>query len=76
MQLGSNSKQGVIVGEYGSDRDGKSDKNDVIGWAEPACENPSWIIWFTRQGDALLYTEREPGGAVVGEPIRAKAQKK
>lgn len=88
MQIG-HGKQGVLVGEYGFYRpeapgdshrtpggimDGDSaDKNRVIGWLEPAGEHPSWIVWFTMQGDALIYTRREPSGAVIGEPIRLKA---
>lgn len=49
------------------------DKNRVIGWIEPACNETSWIIWFTQQGDLLIYTKRNPGGAVIGQPIKIKA---
>lgn len=86
MQIG-HGKQGVLIGEYGFYRadhptegahpgvvlDGASgDKNRVIGWLEPATGKNSWIVWFTQQGDALIYTKREASGAVIGEPIRLK----
>lgn len=58
----------------GSISDGaSSDKNRVIGWLEPASARPSWIIWFTEQGDAIIYANREAGGVVIGDPIRLKA---
>jgi hypothetical protein len=70
MQIGSG-KQGVIINEYGNENDG----NGTIGYIEPACDNPQWILWFTNHGDAILYTSREPSGGVLGEPIRVKARK-
>jgi hypothetical protein len=66
MQIGKG-KQGVNVVEYGP-------HEDPLGYIEPTCDNPQWILWFDLKGDAVLYTEREPGGAVVGEPIRLKAK--
>src|ERR1019366_9839384 len=83
MQIG-HGKSGVLIGEYGFYRpeapstnlnpgtisDGCSnDKNQVIGWIEPVHGNPSWIIWFTERGDAIIYRQREVGGGVIGEPI-------
>lgn len=50
------------------------DTNAVIGWIEPNCENPQWILWFTAKGDAIFYTKRETDtGEVIGEPIRSLA---
>lgn len=83
MQIG-HGKQGIIFGEYGCSRpnaapepkrqvgasEASSDKNAILGWLEPACDSPGWIIWFTRQGDVLIYPVREASGAVKGEPIR------
>jgi hypothetical protein len=63
---------GVKLGDYGNIQDG----NGVIGWIEPACENPQWILWFEENGDALLYTEREENGGVMGEPIKISARNK
>ncbi len=68
MQIGTG-KQGVRIGEYAN----TEDHNGVIGWIEPSCDNPQWIMWFTLQGDALLYTERESSGAVVGDAVKIKA---
>lgn len=48
------------------------DKNRLLGWIEPAQSMGSWIIWFTAQGDAVIYQHREPNGATFGEPIRLK----
>jgi hypothetical protein len=69
MQIG-NGKQGVKIGEYSDVQDG----NGVIGWVQPACDNPKWILWFTKQGDAILYTDREPDGGIKGEPIKVAAR--
>jgi hypothetical protein len=68
MQIGRG-KSGVKIGEYGN-----SEGMGTLGWIEPACDHPSWIMWFTAKGDALLYTEREESGAVIGEPIEIKAR--
>lgn len=78
MQIGKG-KQGVLVGEYGFSRpqDKKIDTEEgwgSLGWIEPACDNPQWVLWFDAKGDATLYTEREKTGAVVGEPIRVFAR--
>jgi hypothetical protein len=73
MQIG-NGKQGVKIGEY-SDGVHSKDDNATIGYVQPACKNPQWILWFTKKGDGILYTEREPSGAVIGEPIRIYALK-
>lgn len=74
MQIG-HGKQGVIICEYGPTESLESpdDGNAVIGYVEPACDNPRWILWFTKKGDALLYRDREPTGGVIGEPIRVSA---
>ena len=79
MRIG-NGKQGVEINEYSvAEQVGKSrrkpDTNPVIGYVEPACKNPQWILWFHKNGDALLYTRRAPGGAVVGDPIRISAKR-
>jgi hypothetical protein len=68
MQIGIG-KSGVKIGEYGTPTEGMG----TLGWIEPACKNPQWILWFDTKGDAILYTKREPGGAVIGEPIKLKA---
>lgn len=91
MQIG-NGKQGVLIGEYcapsGKSENEESnwlDSNPVLGYIEPACDKPQWILWFMKNGDALLYTKREYGnssrggpnhectGAVEGDPIRISA---
>lgn len=89
MQIG-HGKQGVIVGEYGCERapsglvpkrhgETRQDHNEVVGWLEPACDSPAWIIWFTRQGDAIIYPHRENTGGITGynesgaNPIRLSA---
>ena len=71
MQIG-NGKQGVRFGEY-TDQIYSDDENAILGWVEPACKNPKWILWFTKQGDLILYPTREMGGGVIGEPIKVKA---
>ena len=70
MQIGKG-KQGVRIGEYSGVEDG----NGVLGWIEPNCDSPDWILWFTVKGDGLLYTEREPNGGVSGEPLTIPAKK-
>ena len=74
MQIG-NGKQGVIIGEYGGRLNSKDD-NATIGYIQPACRNPQWILWFTKKGNGILYTQREPSGAVIGKPIHINAKLK
>ena len=69
MQIG-HGKQGVVVKEYANKQ-----PDGIIGWIEPACDNPRWVMWFDVNGNAVLYTDREDGGAVVGSPIRIKARR-
>ena len=77
MKIG-NGKQGVVIGEScspsGSVEHDNPDSNPIMGYIEPAGDQPQWIMWFMRNGDAVLYTERsyENGinGAVLGEPLR------
>ena len=43
---------------------------------EPASsrrQRAAWVIWVYEDGSAVLYTEREEGGAVMGQPIRLPA---
>jgi hypothetical protein len=56
MQIGVG-KSGVLIGEYANAQDGLG----TLGWIEPACKNPQWIMWFDSKGDAILYTQRETG---------------
>ena len=51
------------VGEY------PKDNGDQLssGWIEPL--HKRWIIFFSRDGSAQLYTKREESGAVIGDPI-------
>jgi hypothetical protein len=74
MQIGKG-KQGVEIGEYGDGVHSKDD-NALIGYVQPACKNPQWILWFTKKGNGILYTQREPNGSVIGEPIHIDAQLK
>lgn len=42
---------------------------DFAGCIQPKDE--SWIIWLDETGKPSMYwPEREPGGGVVGEPVR------
>lgn len=66
-------KQGVRIGEYPPHEGSQDDGNCILGWIEPAKKNPSWILWFTKKGDAILYTKRGPTGAIEGDPINVKA---
>ena len=67
--------EGVKIGEYGPGEtlESRKDRNRITGWIEPDCKNPQWILWFTKGGDAVLYTEREPSGGVKGEALNIKA---
>ena len=56
MQIGVG-KSGVKIGEYTNKQEGMG----TLGWIEPACTNPQWIMWFDSKGDALLYTQRKTG---------------
>jgi hypothetical protein len=69
MQIGRG-KSGVKIGEYGNEHDG----GGTLGWIEPACDNPQWIMWFTSKGDGLLYTKRDEKGGIIGDPIRIKSR--
>lgn len=89
MQIG-HGKQGVLIGEYEgprstseplllekpslSDLEHKTDQNRVLGYIEPACDNPQWILWFTAKGDAIFYQKRSSTGAVEGDPINIEGQ--
>ena len=66
MQIGKG-KQGVIIDEI-------DPACGFLGSISPAVDKSQWIMWFDSKGDAVLYTEREDSGAVVGEPIRLKAR--
>lgn len=66
MQIGKG-KQGVIIDEI-------DPASGFLGNISPAVDKSQWIMWFDSKGDAVLYTEREDNGAVVGEPIRLKAR--
>lgn len=63
MQIGRG-KSGVRLGEYGNEKDGLG----TLGWIEPACDNPQWILWFTSKGDGLLYLERDEKGGIITDP--------
>ena len=84
MQIG-HGKQGVLIGEYRGPRaidstpqvenpPASKDQNQVIGYIEPACENPQWILWFTQKGDAIFHRKREKTGAVIDKPLMVKGQ--
>lgn len=67
MQIG---RPGIRFGEYFD----VTDTNGVIGWVEPNVKHPKWILWFTKKGDASLWTDREPNGGIKGKPIRINAK--
>jgi hypothetical protein len=69
MQIGSG-KQGIVLGEY----EKSSDLNAVIGYIQPSCENPQWILWFTNRGDAILHRSRSLTGAVLDEGMKIKGR--
>jgi hypothetical protein len=89
MQIG-HGKQGVLIGQYEGDRstaepsliespsladiEHRTDQNRILGYIEPACDNPQWILWFTAKGDAILYTKRGPDGAVEGDAVEVKGR--
>jgi len=53
----------VKIVEYGP-------TDDPLGYIEPVGAKPSWILWWFQDGSAQLYLQREPSGAVIGDPIR------
>lgn len=71
MQIGRG-KKGVLIGEYTGTHDKFEDGNAIIGYVEPACDNPQWILWFTAKGDAILHRERDEIGAILDKPLRVK----
>jgi hypothetical protein len=77
MRIGSGKNGGVLIGEYGSPI--RSDGNDVLGYIEPACDKPQWIMWFTAKGDAILHCKRDytegHSGEVLDEPLRIKGSR-
>lgn len=66
MQIGKG-KQGVIIEEI-------DPASGFLGCVSPACDESQWIMWFDKKGNVQLYTERDPSGAVIGDPIRIKAK--
>lgn len=52
-----------------------ADHSIIIGYIEPACDNPQWIIWFTNKGDAILHRKRSSTGAVEDQALQIKASK-
>ena len=73
INIGGTAKQGVVMGTYGPNEEGKNYKNEnniVVGYIQPAGDYPKWIAWFTLKGDMVIYTSREPNGGVIGDPIR------
>lgn len=69
MQIGTG-KLGVRVSEYES----SPDTNAIIGYIEPACDNPQWILWFTNKGDAILHRSRTLTGAVLDDAMKIKGR--
>jgi hypothetical protein len=70
MQIGTG-KQGVRLGENDYS---PNDPNGIIGYIEPACDNPQWIVWFTRRGDLILNRCRSLTGAVLDEAMKIKGR--
>ena len=75
MQIGYG-KQGVRIGEYKTSPNTEEDGNAILGWIEPACKDPQWILWFTVKGDAIFHQKRESSGAVLDKPIRVKGHER
>lgn len=84
MQIGYG-KRGVRIGEYSSGEGTETssgllqgstsgDTNPVLGYMEPACDNPKWILWFMADGSAILHQERNERGGVLDEPLKIKAR--
>ena len=75
MKIGN---PGVRIGEYGKgeslDSQIPKDNNAVVGWIEPDCISPQWILWFTNRGDAIFPRKRAVDGAVEDEPITVKGR--
>lgn len=57
---------GVDIAEY----EITDDPNGVVGYIEPACEQPAWILWFTNKGEAIFHRRRESTGAVIDDAIK------
>jgi hypothetical protein len=74
MQIGKG-KQGVKIGEYFDAETARDDGNGILGYVQPAGDDPRWILYFTLKGDAIFYADREPGGAVAGDPIKVAGAK-
>jgi hypothetical protein len=74
MQIG-HGKQGIFVGEYCGPSDESQDGNAILGYIEPACSNPAWILYFTRRGEAIFHRERSDTGATLDEAIVVKGLK-
>ena len=74
MQIGKG-KQGVDISEYADD---SMDSNSYVGYIQPAGDQPQWIMFFKKNGDADLYTARDytkgHTGACLGDPIRLRAR--
>jgi len=51
-----------------------TDQNRVLGYIEPACDNPQWILWFTAKGDAIFHQKRSNTGAVEDAALIVKGQ--
>lgn len=85
MQIG-HGKEGVIIGEYevghpsaripmdAPEGTKPLDTNPVLGYVEPACDNPQWILWFMADGNAILHQKRSETGGVEDEPLKIKSR--
>jgi hypothetical protein len=71
MQIGKG-KQGVLIGEYAVPETigEKQDTNPILGWIEPAADNPQWILWFMADGSAVLYRGRDENGGILHDPLK------
>lgn len=87
MQIGRG-KQGIRIGEYIGEygypensllpeeinEQERPDTNPVLGYIQPSCDNPQWILWFMANGDAILHQKRTENGEVLDKPMRIKAR--
>lgn len=74
MKIGN---PGVEIQEYSVSEIGDTDQNRIVGYIQPGCKKPGWILWFTNKGDAILHQQRDYSnghtGAVIDEPLKLKS---
>ena len=70
-------KKGTRAIEVGTYEAPRKSKKAYVGWVSPTGRDAQWLLYLMANGDAHLYTAREPDGAVTSfcQPLSAARPK-